>query len=466
MTSALILAGHGSHISPETAATVWRHVDRLRAWGVADEVAAVFWKEPPTFHDALRLVLADDVTVVPVFTARGYFTQTVIPNEMGLAGPVTMREGRTIRYVRTLGEHPSLTELVKRRLTDWLAEQYDHNPAFDARKSVAVAIIGHSTRLNAESRKATERQAEALRSAELVAEVVAVYLDDTPAIADAYQLTSALTLVAVPYFIAEGSHVTIDIPQALGLELGITTASIQGRSLYYLPPVGADESLTETIIELARETGGSFTRTSLAAEADPWRGFPQAGAQQLIDAVVASGALDFGQLRLTPDQVCAVDLSDLHRPPLSKVSSPQALRVLVRGATGDQNFRPLPTSRDMPAGWYVPLSSPSQLPAVVETVYPGAVADWAAGQTPAWPVESLTTVITRQTGRLRALATMTAPDVNAIVQQVCHRCVRQPMWHHPTEPLDSATLPCLAPCSWWLDQALYAIETTAKQNEA
>ena len=31
---ALILAGHGSHISAETAGVVWRYADRLRRLGV------------------------------------------------------------------------------------------------------------------------------------------------------------------------------------------------------------------------------------------------------------------------------------------------------------------------------------------------------------------------------------------------------------------------------------------------
>jgi hypothetical protein len=84
--TALVLAGHGSHISAETAGVVWRYVDRLREMGVADEVTAAFWKEMPSFHTVLDMLEAADITIVSMFTAQGYFTETVIPVEMGLSG--------------------------------------------------------------------------------------------------------------------------------------------------------------------------------------------------------------------------------------------------------------------------------------------------------------------------------------------------------------------------------------------
>jgi sirohydrochlorin cobaltochelatase len=433
-------------------------VDRLRAWGVADEITAAFWKEPPGFHEALRLVTADQVTVVPVFTARGYFTQTVIPTEMGLTGDVSRHAERTVRYTRTLGEHSTLTEMVRRRVTDWLAQHDTLNP----REAVAVAIIGHSTKLNAESRKATERQADALRAANIVAEVVAVYLDDVPAIADAYQLTSAPVLIAVPYFIAEGSHVTIDIPQALGLASGQAFGDIQGRALYYLPPVGADEALTDAILDLARESGGSFEKTPVYNQLDLWRGFPQAGASQLIDAVRTAGKLQFGQLALTLSEVAPIDRSS----EADVITTPAQMRALVRGAVNGASFRPLPTMRDLPGGWHVPISAPEQLPAVVETVYPGAISDWAAHQSGTLTVEALETTIARQTGRLRALTALAASETTAIIQQVCTDCVRQPIWHTESARASIALIPCAASCNWWLDNALHTLEATENHDKA
>src|SRR5262245_48052676 len=120
MTTALVLAGHGSHITPSTAGVVWKHVDALRALGVADEITAAFWKEMPSFHGVIHSLPADDITIVPLFTAQGYFTRTVIPAEMGLEGVITQRAGRTLRYARTLSEHPYLAAIVRRRVEDTL----------------------------------------------------------------------------------------------------------------------------------------------------------------------------------------------------------------------------------------------------------------------------------------------------------------------------------------------------------
>ena len=485
MTTALILAGHGSHISPETAATVWRHVDRLRQWRVAGEIGAAFWKEAPAFHDALRLVRADDVTIVPVFTARGYFTQTVIPTELGLSGSITQREGRVIRYARTLGEHPLLTTLVRQRIDQWLAAWSAANPTLNAREMIAVAIIGHSTKLNAESRRVTEQQAEVLRAANVVAEVTAVYLDDTPAIVEAFRLTRAPILLALPYFIAEGSHVTLDIPRALGLATGQISAEVQGRQLHYLPPVGnAETALTEAILELACEVGGDFERSpvSLTDHAASWEGLPQAGADRLIRAVKEAGRLHFGQLTLSPEQVTG----PAHRTAtVIALNTPASLRSVVRGMT-PATFRPLPTSDNLPAGWEVSLggvntvslagaSAADRLVAVVETVYPGAMADWAAQQTGTLPVERLPDVIARQSGRLKLLTALSAEASADLMTTVCGHCVRDPLWSTVTpavaeadQALPRVSIPCAAPCNWWLSKALATVERdeNPKANEA
>ncbi len=473
--TALVLAGHGSHISPETAGLVWRHVDILRRSGVADEVTAAFWKEAPAFHDVFRTLTADDITVVPMFTARGYFTQTVIPAEMCLTGALTYRDGRTIRYARTLGEHPAMADLVMRRVTEWLSRIGTNAP----QEQVAVAVIGHSTRLNPESRRATEAQAESLRAANLVAEVVAVYLDDTPEISEIYELTHAPIIIAVPYFLASGSHVSIDVPTRLGLPIGQTVGQIQGRRVYYMPPIGVDESVSGVILDLAREatarTSPPQSPSPLRSEGEAiprhpspqngeelgvrfspsaaWRSFPQAGRQALIDAVQPSETFTFGQLALTCDAVRSVDDAGAPATALLDITTPEQLRSTVR----DVPFRPLPTARNLPGGWRVRINDPEQLQAVVETVYPGAVAEWAAYQAGTLTIEPLETITARQTGQFRALKDLSASEQSNVVETVCGKCVRHPTWHVGESPV--GVIPCAAPCNWWMSHALKAVKS-------
>ncbi len=440
-TTALILAGHGSHISPETAGVVWQHVDRLRAMGVADEITAAFWKEMPSFHRVLHTLMASDVTVVPLFTAQGYFTRTVIPTEMGLNGALTERDRRILRYARTLSEHSYLGQVVDRRVQDAL-RQFGLAP-----EQTAVAVIGHSTKRMPESREATESQAKRVRAAGMVAEVLAVYLDDDPRIADVYDLTSAPNLIAIPYFLALGSHTTQDVPSRLGLQPGQTVAQIKGRTVIYTLPVGIEQDLTEVILHLAEEAGTPLR--SVQAHGTAWDAFPSAGRDDLLAEVQRAGALTFGQLLLT-EQVVQPLMASGDARNVDRLDSPAALRDRVRG----RPFRPLATSTDLPKGWRVEITRPEMLHAVVETVYPGAVADWSAWRRAELARESFESTIARQTGMYRPLAALGASGRAETVSRVCGKCVCSPLWIE--EYLGLGKLPCAEVCNVWLTAALGA----------
>jgi sirohydrochlorin cobaltochelatase len=431
MKTALILAGHGSHISPETAGLVWGHVDALRALNVADEVTAAFWKEMPSFHTVFDSLEATDITVVPLFTAQGYFTQTVIPTEMGLTGAITHRDGRTIRYARTLSEHPYLGEIVRQRITD-VMRTLNTQP-----DQIAIALIGHSTKRNPESRKATEAQAEAVRQMQLAHEVVAVYLDDTPSIADVYQLTSAPNLIVVPYFLANGSHTTIDVPRELGMDEGNREALINRRHVYYTQPVGIEDDLRNTIIELVREAGADL-RYIMSTSA--WDHFPTRGLDRL-QPLIEAGSGVIGQLRITADDVRHVD----DHQPAETITNPDELRRKVR----ENPFRPLATSTDLPCGWHVPTNGDLQrVQAVIEMIYPGAL---GSADTPSGSLESL---LSRQTGRYQEISQLDQPARIEIVRQVCNNCVRQPAWVSNEVSVKPKPLQCPEPCDVWLSTAL------------
>lgn len=403
---------------------------------------------------------ADDITIVPLFTAQGYFTQTVIPAEMGLEGAITRRDGRTIRYTRTLSEHPYLAQVARERVQTALAElavSPDH---------AAVALIGHGTRRSAESRSATEAQAQTLRAGSLVAQVEAVYLDDSPEIAEIYTLTSAPTLIAVPYFVALGSHTTRDVPRALGLAEGQTRGQINGRTVYYTPPVGTDDALQTVILELAREAGAPLP----IAKPDPahktgasaWGCFPAAGRDHLIAQLHENGTLQFGELRATLDAGGAVRVSPLQQAngdgnenEDQVFHTPADLRAFLR----ENPFRPLMSATGLKTGWQVTLESPDMLHALIETIYPCAVADWAAARVGTFKVNTLAAVAARQTGMYRHVAQLSADERAALVDRVCGGCVRQPTWFEDTLQTDSragekAIIPCPEPCNFWLSCAV------------
>jgi sirohydrochlorin cobaltochelatase len=465
---ALILAGHGSHISPNTAEVVWRYVDQLRQWAVADEITACFWKEEPSFSHVLDTVSADTIVIVPVFTAQGYFTQTVIPTEMGLAKQrvnpsstptkhtITHKNGKTIYYTPTIGEHPYLETIVQERVTETLSNS-NLNP-----NETAVAIIGHGTRRNRNSRGATRYQANLIRERNLVAEVVDVYLDDAPDIPSLYQSTHTKNIVAVPLFLAEGSHVTIDVPKALGIQYGNHPDTVNGRNIYYTPPVGTDDAICRVILELACDTGLPFERhviqssnvsVGVGLSSTPtkprdtlnvWSGFPKSGLDNFTQALESSELLIFGQVTVTGKKVGHTDEASN----TSALSSPEELRNFMR----EDPFRSLATSNDLPTGWHVDVECIDQAYAVVETIYPSVITDWANVQNNTFITESLEDIGKRQIGMFKNIHQIEPTVIQNVAESVCGRCTRQPSWlnrHHS----DNANLPCKSPCNTWLSIA-------------
>jgi len=435
--SALILAGHGSHISPNTAGVVWSYVDRLRALGAAGEVTACFWKEPPALNQVLDTVKATQIFVVPVFTAQGYFTASVIPSEMALPRPVTRRDGKTITLTRPLGEHPAMTRVVRNIVRVHIDE---HN--LD-RADTAVAIIGHGTRRNPNSRATTRYQAKVLRDMNWVGEVVDVYLDDEPEIQSIYRTTSAGNIIALPYFLAPGSHVSIDVPRALGLSDRAAPQTVAGRKIFYTQSLSEDESICSAIHELALEAGLPVCRDS---DSRSWRGFPKAGRHSLVKALKErtnqKKPLQFGQVMVTEKRVWHCDNDACSAP----MSSAAQLRARLR----EDPFRPLLTSADLPAGWHVDLDRPAQAHAVLETIYPGLVADWAAKHQGNFLAEPLKVTSERQIGMFKGIHNLAAELIERTVAKVCGACVRQPTWWQDEPKSD---LPCKAACNYWLSNA-------------
>ena len=307
-------------------------------------------------------------------------------------------------------------------------------------KDTAVAIIGHGTLRNPQSRDATRHQAARLRELALASEVVDVYLDDVPDIPSLYRNTSAANIIALPYFLAPGSHVSLDVPSALGISGDSTPEYVNGRTIFYGDPVGIDDKICRVILELARETGLPFV---VNPDATPWTSFPKAGRQTLLKALEHGVTPRFGQVNASRERVWHGQQFDGNR----SLGTPEQLRSFLR----DQPFRPLPTTRNLPVGWQVELDKPQQAHAVLDTIYPGLVADWAAARDGQLRTESLEDISSRQQGMFRNINMLDRDAVESTIALVCGNCVRQPTWWDDDQ---KAALPCKAACNMWLTTAV------------
>ena len=196
---------------------------------------------------------------------EGILQDRSCPERWGLDGPVTRKGRRRIHLTPPIGEHKILDAIVDERLRA-IFDRFDLPP-----RETAIAVIGHGTPRVRQSREAARAQADRIREARLAREVAAVYLDDDPDIPSVYRSTSAPNIVALPYFLADGSHVSGDVPRALGISGSGMAEAVDGRRLFYCDPVGDHASIVEVILALARDTGLPFEPTAVAGK---WERFP------------------------------------------------------------------------------------------------------------------------------------------------------------------------------------------------
>jgi len=251
--SALIIVGHGSTVNPDSSGPTFDHAEAISRQGVFGEVCCAFWKEEPSLRQVFHMVDADEIYVVPNFISEGYFTQTVIPRELELDGPITTRGARTIKYCEPVGNHERMTELLLRRAA---AVAPGVSPS-----ETSLFIVGHGTDLNDNSAVAAKREGERIRERGLYAEVLNAYMEEAPLISDWDALSTQPNVVVVPFFIADGLHSYQDIPVLLGIEQEPTAAasqreifrknprSLRGRTLYYASAIGAEPLFADLILE-------------------------------------------------------------------------------------------------------------------------------------------------------------------------------------------------------------------------
>jgi len=273
--AALVLAGHGSTPNADSAAPTFQHADELRRRGIFAQVVETFWKQEPYWAGALRGVFAPRVFIVPLFISEGYFTEEVLPREMGFGAAEssgvsrTRRAGsQTIHYCGPVGTHESMTGVILARAREVVdAHPFPRRPTD---RDTALFIAGHGTGNNENSRKAIERQVELIRARGQFAEVHVVFMEEEPRIGDCWRLSQAKHLVMVPFFISDGLHSYEDIPVMLGepervvkerFKAGQPTwrnpTGRDGKLLWYGASVGTEPLIADVIVERVREAAAS-----------------------------------------------------------------------------------------------------------------------------------------------------------------------------------------------------------------
>jgi sirohydrochlorin cobaltochelatase len=266
----LVLLGHGTVLNDQSAAPVIQHAAELRRRKIFAAVHEAFWKQEPHVKKVLAEVSSPRVFLVPLFISEGYFSTEIIPKELGfLSVPSTLNSQlSTLFYCLPVGTHDSMTKVILSR-ADAVVKQFPF-PRAPKPADTTLFIAGHGTGRNANSRKAVERQAELIRALKIYADVHAIFMEESPRIADCYALAQTKNLVVVPFFISDGLHSVEDIPVLLGeperivkerLAAGQPTwrnpTEKHGKLVWYSPAVGSEPLLADVILERVREGAGT-----------------------------------------------------------------------------------------------------------------------------------------------------------------------------------------------------------------
>ncbi len=269
--AALVLIGHGSTVNADSAAPAREHADELRRRNLFAQVQEAFWKQEPYVWQVLRGIFAPRVFIVPLFISEGYFTEEVIPRELGFCGRgeanflrVLERGGQKLHYCGPVGTHASMTAVLLARARS-IVEQFPF-PRAPRPSETALFIAGHGTGNNENSRKAIEAQVELIRGLGLYGEVHPAFMEEEPRIGDCYKLAQARNIVMVPFFISDGLHSNEDIPVMLGAPKRIVQERFKagqptwrnptehdGKRLWYTASVGSEPHIADVILERARE---------------------------------------------------------------------------------------------------------------------------------------------------------------------------------------------------------------------
>jgi len=265
----LVVLGHGTEQNANSAAPVYQHAAELRRRNIFAGVREAFWKQEPQIKKVLSKISAPRLFIAPLFISEGYFANEVIPRELGFASGLSTINSQfsTWIYCRPVGTHGSMTGVILSRAKE-IVEQFPF-PRPPKPRDIALFIAGHGTEENENSRQAIERQAGLIRALDLYAGVHAIYLEESPRIADCYALAQTKNLVIVPFFISDGLHTQEDIPMMLGEARPIVRQRLaagqppwrnptekNGRLVWYASAVGSEPHVADVILERVREAAG------------------------------------------------------------------------------------------------------------------------------------------------------------------------------------------------------------------
>jgi sirohydrochlorin cobaltochelatase len=252
MTDRLLIGAHGFVRDRDHAHPAREHAWRLRGTDAFDEVVAGFAHGDPTIESQLKSMKGGRLVVVPLFVSDGYFVNTVVPDRVESA----RRAGLTVEYTEPVGTHERVTEVIMRRGLGAVSQREE---------TAGIALVGHGSEQGPQNKETVHRHADRIRDSGPFAEVRSYFIEEGPMATRIPQEFSTDTVVVVPVFIADGTHVREDIPEQIGVSGRHGT--VDGTDITCVGPVGTDPLVADIVHERALgslDDGGKTQRETTA----------------------------------------------------------------------------------------------------------------------------------------------------------------------------------------------------------
>jgi len=470
--SAVLLVGHGSHLSGGSSAPIRELAVRLATAGTFPEVRVAFWKEEPSLRHAFDLIEHRDVFVVPVFTSEGYFTEQVLPRELGLDGRGERPEGLNVRWCPPVGTHDGMRDLALLRVAE-VASSAGVSSVGDEGDTTLV-VVGHGTGLHPRSGETTEVLVAALQATGRYRAVVPAFLDQEPELDAVLAGVDSSDAIVLPFFIAEGWHAGTTIPRDLALSGG--EGLVGGTRVRYTKPIGTHPGMVDIVVSLVAEAGVEVAAASeegATSSPDPdGGGTPGERAKARFVAGLRSSRSSgetFLQLLIRPEagggyEIRHAEDAGCDPTTLRDCVGPVDAEVLA-SRTAHGTHRVLRTAPDLARGWRFAGLSPEDVWELLTHFYPGAAAQREFVREGVLRIASWDETAARQTGIYAGLERLPRDQVLRLVRDRCERgCLRVPVWPPaatpagtpaawPSSPWESGEIPCPEPCSLLITDA-------------
>lgn len=227
---ALLLIGHGAPRFADAGRIMELHAAVLRGGGRFAEVATAWLSGRPSARDAVALLSAHTVHVVPFFMEDGWFVREGVP--AALRGV-----DRDVRFHPPVGVHRNMAALAIARV-----EQ-----AGGASAGLSVLLVGHGSARAPGRRMALHRHADWLAQSGRFARAGAAFLEEPPFVGDTLSSWRAEPVVVIGFFSGEGGHVRDDLGQLLRAERARRGAT--GAPLIDLGLIVDDPAMPDIIVQ-------------------------------------------------------------------------------------------------------------------------------------------------------------------------------------------------------------------------